>query len=68
MTRAEIKRRNPRMTWVGYGQYKITCLKRGKEVKVHSTDSRLFDRINSADYESRNWYGAMRELINRCSN
>lgn len=30
----------------GYGQYYITALYRGKEIKVHTTDSECYDWLN----------------------
>jgi hypothetical protein len=66
MTRKQIDTRQPSMTWKGYGQYTISCLTRGKEVNVHSTDSQLYDRFKSSEYGSREFYGVRRELINKC--
>lgn len=66
MTRKQIEQRQPSMTWKGYGQYTISCLKRGTVVKVHSTNSELYDRLKGSEYGTREYYGILRSLINIC--
>jgi hypothetical protein len=69
MTRKEILKREPNMERAsGYGSYYITCLYRGKKVKVHTNDSELWDRFKSSEYQSREYFGMCRSILKRFAN
>jgi hypothetical protein len=69
MTQKEILKRQPNMERAnGYGSYYITCLKRGKKVKIHTHDSELWDRFTSSEYQSREYFGMCRNIIKRFAN
>ena len=69
MTQKQILRRQPNMErGNGYGSYYLTCLKRGKKLKIHTNDSEFWDRFTSSEYQSREYFGMCRSILTRFIN
>jgi len=69
MTRNQILKRQPNMAQGnGYGNYYFICLYRGKQVKIHTNDSELWDNFTSSEYQSKEYFSMCRIILSRFIN